>query len=292
MMVEYAAQLAQKKQWLTKALARLQSADCEPEVMAAPQPLGYRNRAQLKTDGERLGFSAAGTRAIVDVPVCLVLNAGCQAELSALRAQLPNSQWRPRKGREWSTLDLDDSGRPPLLNQRQPFRQGNDVQNQRMQAWVVEQLQRMSSPEKTVELFCGSGNFTQLLCASTSGKVVAVEGVAATLAPLATQASNQLLPVVGDLYDEDFVRTLTHGHQDAELLFLDPPRDGLRHRQALLAGLPQLTDVLYISCNIATWERDCRDFIAGGFRVESLGLVDLFPHTPHVEILSRLRRAP
>jgi 23S rRNA (uracil1939-C5)-methyltransferase len=72
---------------------------------------------------------------------------------------------------------------------------------------------------------------------------------------------------------------------------LDPPRDGLKVREPLLANWKELTWVFYISCNPATWARDVKDFTEKGFTLLEVTPIDLFPQTPHLEIMSVLHRA-
>ena len=71
----------------------------------------------------------------------------------------------------------------------------------------------------------------------------------------------------------------------------DPPRAGF-HPKALaaLVGLAP-SRVVYVSCNPATLARDLGDLVRGGYQVEWVQPVDMFPQTPHIEAVPRLRRA-
>ena len=71
---------------------------------------------------------------------------------------------------------------------------------------------------------------------------------------------------------------------------MDPPRSGVPVREPLVEGLRDVHSLVYISCNLATWRRDCRDFMAAGFELTRVTPLDMFPHTPHIEILSVLVR--
>jgi 23S rRNA (uracil1939-C5)-methyltransferase len=59
---------------------------------------------------------------------------------------------------------------------------------------------------------------------------------------------------------------------------------------ALVGGLERLRTVVYISCDVATWARDSAAFIDAGFSFTRVAALDMFPQTPHVEILSLLQR--
>ena len=71
---------------------------------------------------------------------------------------------------------------------------------------------------------------------------------------------------------------------------LDPPRTGLpRGAAAALCALgPER--IAYLSCDPATLARDLAALVAGGFALEAVEAFDLFPQTPHVEVLATLRR--
>jgi 23S rRNA (uracil1939-C5)-methyltransferase len=76
----------------------------------------------------------------------------------------------------------------------------------------------------------------------------------------------------------------------ADLVVVDPPRSGLGERvaRALASmGAPRLT---YVSCDPATLARDLVPLLATGYRVEQAHLVDLFPHTHHLESVLQLVR--
>ncbi len=92
-----------------------------------------------------------------------------------------------------------------------------------------------------------------------------------------------------NLFDATSVETLARRQSLTQLLVLDPPRDGLKVRLPLLKRLRKLETVVYISCDVATWARDCADFMARAFCSHKVPL-DMFPQTPHIEVLSVLRR--
>jgi 23S rRNA (uracil1939-C5)-methyltransferase len=78
------------------------------------------------------------------------------------------------------------------------------------------------------------------------------------------------------------------GKRRADLIVVDPPRAGLGKRvtSALLSlSAPHLT---YVSCDPATLARDLVPLLAAGYRVEQAHLVDLFPHTFHIESVLQL----
>jgi 23S rRNA (uracil1939-C5)-methyltransferase len=77
---------------------------------------------------------------------------------------------------------------------------------------------------------------------------------------------------------------------DADLLLVDPPRTGLEPalRRTVARIGPQR--IVYVSCDPATLARDLREMVGEGYRLASLKAIDLFPQTPHVEVVVRLER--
>ena len=287
--VSYDAQCAAKVARIQQRVEQLGATDSVIQpFIPSDQSTGYRNRAQLKTDGQRLGYLAAGSHQLIDVEHCPVLTPANQSALARLRGQLPNQDWRPARRRDqWRTIDIDDQIEQPSLDQRLPFRQGNDVQNARMCAWLADQITALDANASVMELFAGSGNFTSILVNHFS-RVLAVEGHTTAVEAL-TQLSERVTARAVDLFNEAAVIELARLCADIQVLVLDPPRDGLKIRAPFLEVMKQLETIVYISCDSATWARDCRDFITAGFELTTVQPIDLFPQTPHVEVLSVLK---
>ena len=108
MFVDYPTQLEQKQARLSKVVARITGNAASCCMLGASQTMGYRNRAQFKSDGVKLGYVAQGSHEIADVTHCPVLNDLNQVHLKELRQSLPNSDWRPNKNLQWTTIDIDD----------------------------------------------------------------------------------------------------------------------------------------------------------------------------------------
>jgi len=145
---------------------------------------------------------------------------------------------------------------------------------------------------RVVDLFCGLGNFT-LPIARTAREVVGVEGsevlierarAAAQKHDLADRAQFSAL----DLFqvDEEWLQTL--GHFDRMLI--DPPRDGAVAVAKAVSALPvqaQPERIVYVSCNPSTLARDAGILThVGGYRLQAAGVVNMFPHTAHIESIA------
>ena len=80
------------------------------------------------------------------------------------------------------------------------------------------------------------------------------------------------------------------GLPEPKLIVLDPPRVGLQTATPELLGQIGAPYLLLVSCNLAAAARDLRALHAQGYRVARAALVDLFPHTPHLEGMFLLER--
>jgi len=289
--VSYAAQLEAKEQRVRQALSRLGLAAEMAPIWESPAIFGYRNRAQFKTDGRQLGYVAAGSRQLVPVSDCPILTPTNQATLKALLESLPNSAFRPGRKQDWTTLDIDEelSAAAVVPNQRRPFRQGNTAQNLRMREWLKTRAGSLDKNRTVLELFCGSGNFTEVLAGAGFGRILAVEGVEDSVQELAARKLPGVEARRYNLFAEADCSRLQEQARDASILVLDPPRDGFKLARLLLTKKHRFRDVFYISCDPATFARDIEAFIGAGFRPVEIQPLDLFPHTPHVELLCWLQ---
>ena len=291
MFVSYEAQLSAKADKLKGSLESLNETRVVPVVHPSPRQWGYRNRAQLKTNGKALGYLAAGSHDIVDVSVCPILTASNQTQLTGLREKLPNNKWRPKSRQKWVTLDIDDQRSSTLVNQRQPFRQANDDQNAAMSRWLAETLKSLVSPAGLLELFCGNGNLTSVLAQCfPDHKITAVEGDEWALNQLLDLGLPNVITQRRNLFSAADIAAMSTTLLEGQGIVLDPPRDGLRERNALAPLFSKAPWVVYISCNLATWQRDAQFLQEQGFCLAKVEGLDMFPQTPHLEVLSVFER--
>ncbi|RQW70745.1 TRAM domain-containing protein [Halomonas sp. YLB-10] len=171
------------------------------------------------------------------------------------------------------------------------FLQANAQVNQRMIETALDWLgtpRRVDEP--LLDLFAGIGNFSLPLAASGYA-VSAVEGSPEMTARLADNAAGADLDVAalqGNLHDEGQVARLLRTH-DAEVVVLDPPREGA---EALCRALAKSTvsRVLYIACDPATLSRDAAHLLQGGYCLQRVAMADMFVHTSHLESMVLFER--
>jgi 23S rRNA (uracil1939-C5)-methyltransferase len=135
------------------------------------------------------------------------------------------------------------------------------------------------------DLYAGCGAFSLPLAAS--GKHVrSIEGLASQ-----TAALHRADPYV-ETETRDLARQPLRAEelQGVDTVVLDPPRAGAAPQIAELAG-SAVARVVYVSCNPATFARDARTLVDGGYRLERVQPVDQFLWSPHVELASVFTRA-
>ncbi len=158
------------------------------------------------------------------------------------------------------------------------------------EAWLAEFAERaLANAKKVADLFCGAGAFALRL--ARRREVFAVDSDPAAIAALARAAAT--IPGLRNLRTEtrDLFRRPLRADELApfDAALIDPPRAGaLEQARALAAS--SLPLVVSISCNAATFARDARILIEGGFQVESVTPLDQFRFSAHVEIAAVFRR--
>jgi 23S rRNA (uracil1939-C5)-methyltransferase len=137
------------------------------------------------------------------------------------------------------------------------------------------------------DLFCGLGNFT-LPIARRGAFVTGVEGSAELLARAAANAefnglADRVRFVEADLFEMSEEKLRAFGAFDK--LLIDPPRDGALGVVRALDAAP--SGIVYVSCSPATLARDAGILVAvKGYRLRAAGIVNMFPHTSHVESIA------
>jgi 23S rRNA (uracil1939-C5)-methyltransferase len=139
------------------------------------------------------------------------------------------------------------------------------------------------------DLFCGVGPFALRLAAKA--RVSAFDsdaGAVSALSKAATSASG-LKPIKAEARDLFRRPLMPQELRDYDTVVFDPPRQGAQAQVKQLAA-SKIPVVIAVSCNVATFARDARVLIDGGYKIEGVMPVDQFRHTPHVELVARFTR--
>ena len=159
---------------------------------------------------------------------------------------------------------------------------------------MVDQALRLLAPgpaDRVLDLYCGIGNFT-LPLARSAGEVTGLEGAAGAVrrgrhnAALASLANARF--VEADLAGAGVEGAWTRERFD--LVLLDPPRTGAAELLPAL-GRTGARRIVYVSCHPGTLARDAGLLVREhGYRLASAGIMDMFPHTSHVESIALFER--
>jgi len=170
------------------------------------------------------------------------------------------------------------------------FIQVNADINRQMVARVLELLDPQPT-EQVLDLFCGLGNFT-LPLARRAGQVTGIEGDTALVQRARDNAAgNQIGNARFERADlavpEQLAAFMSQGF---DKLLLDPPRSGAAEIIAQL-DYTGIKRIVYVSCNPATLARDAGVLVHNqGYRLLGAGVMDMFPHTAHVESIALFER--
>ena len=165
------------------------------------------------------------------------------------------------------------------------FTQVNAEINRRMVPLALNLLD-IEPQHQVLDLFCGLGNFT-IPAARRAARVVGVEGSAAMVERGYENARRNGLENL-EFYAWDLSRP-PEGQPWAQRQYprvlLDPPRSGALEMVRMMPHF-NVDRLVYVSCNPATLARDAGELTALGYRLEAAGVMDMFPHTAHVESIA------
>ena len=175
------------------------------------------------------------------------------------------------------------------------FLQTNSAQAAHLYQGALDAAQ-LTGRETVLDLYSGAGTLT-LLFARAARESIGVESVPDSVERARrNSARNGLANARFELGESravlrEWARGERAGAPRPDVVVVDPPRAGLHPR--VVARVAELSParIVYVSCNPATLARDLKDFAARGWRPAEVTPFDMFPHTPHIECVTRLERA-
>ena len=220
--------------------------------------------------------------------------------------------WLQPKGPE-TVQRLDEGGDElaytlPEFGITMPFRPTDFTQvNPHINSVLVGRALRLlgvAAHERVIDWFCGLGNFT-LPLATQAREVLGIEGSDVLVQRAAANAGRNGLGAktrfeASNLFELTAAQLATDG--SAQRWLVDPPREGafalakavaeLRSEPGLAAHWAPPERIVYVSCNPATLARDAGLLVhQAGYRCTAAGVVNMFPHTAHVESIVVFERA-
>jgi 23S rRNA (uracil1939-C5)-methyltransferase len=231
------------------------------------------------------------------------LSAHDLARLRAFAAER-GVQWWLQPGGPDTAVPLDAGGaelnyRLPEFDLTMPFKPTEFTQvNLGINRVLVSQALRhldVQPGERVIDWFCGLGNFT-LAIARGAQDVLGLEGSEALVRRARDNAARNGLSArtrfeARNLFELDAAGLMDIG--SAQRWLVDPPREGAFALAKSVADLAQVPEwrpprrIVYVSCNPATLARDAGLLVhQAGYACSAAGVVDMFPHTAHVESMA------
>jgi 23S rRNA (uracil1939-C5)-methyltransferase len=241
----------------------------------------------------------------VDVLVLRILQALSPSDEAAIRRFADAHQvqfWLQTKGPEtvapFYPLDAPAlSYSLPEFGITMPFAPTEFTQvNSDMNRLMVSRAMRLLAPqpgERIADFFCGLGNFT-LPIARSGARVMGIEGSDALVRRAKQNAGYNGLEHntefrAANLFEMDEAALAALGMFDRWLI--DPPRDGAIELVKAIAPETAPRRIVYVSCNPATLARDAEVLVhVKGYTLKAAGVMNMFPHTSHVESIAVFSR--
>jgi 23S rRNA (uracil1939-C5)-methyltransferase len=314
----YEFQVRQKAEILREQLRRVGrvSYDGPIETIAGP-PLAYRNRTQFHLDGRRIGYFGEGSHELVPIEQCPISSPKINESLEALLAMMRDRRWPKfvraielftnerevvmnivetahpvsRRFFDWAAERIPGAERGWLEYEAAGHRfQVSHNSFFQVNRFLVDRLVEAAIPATggglAFDLYAGVGLFSVQL-ARIFERVTAVESSASAARDLKMNADAAGVAIeVAQASVEVF---LAGAGESPEVVLADPPRAGLG--KSVTAALLRLKParIVLVACDPATLARDLGALTAGGYGVERLVMVDLFPNTYHLETVAALR---
>lgn len=305
--LNYQAQLSAKKAIINDCLTRLGKIKYEKdiEMIGSPRDFGYRARAawHLDTRSKRIGYFKRLSHELIDVKQCPILTGELQQTLSELRENVEwESFWSNRVEIEAANSDgkvsvySDELVEPTeeiifsafgeqYLYSASCFFQGNSF----LINTLIEKAIGDATGKNALDLYCGVGLFTLPLArkfetvTGVEGNMKAVEYALKNIENARIENAEIIAEAVGDWLKEYPERS-----ENIDFVLLDPPRTGAEKEtiEHLLKIKPER--ISYVSCEPSVLARDLQMLIEGGYKIESITGIDLFPQTHHIETIVRL----
>jgi 23S rRNA (uracil1939-C5)-methyltransferase len=299
--LSYPDQIEAKKGLLEDSLARLGKLASWPSIeIVHGEPWGTRNRAQFQpgAPGRPWGFFESGSRRTVSLAECPVLSDELQGVWNDLRdvEADPMAERRERAAFAWGAqgtrLVCLPGGESPVAEVSilgRSFRfpvDGFFQSNVSLLPRMVELALDGLSGRRALDLYCGVGLFAAFL----EDRFEIVDAVESDPRASRFGPGNLRRARYHDAFAEDWLESeLASGRlADVDAVVVDPPRQGLTERaiRAIVSIAPR--ELRYVSCGHDTLARDLRRLVDAGYSLRNLAMVDLYPQTPHLEVVCAL----
>ncbi|MSQ80435.1 MAG: 23S rRNA (uracil(1939)-C(5))-methyltransferase RlmD [Candidatus Methylopumilus sp.] len=281
----------------THFIADISSCEVLPKNLSdiLPKLKDLITQLSIKDKIPQIEFAADQNHLVLVLRILDVLNVNDEALLNTFSSQHPVQFWTQSKGPDTikPLSKKDDVKLSYTLKEFElqfnfmpyDFTQINPFINQVLVRRAMSLL-KPSKDDQIFDFFCGLGNFT-LPIATFGAKVTGIEG-SVSLLERAKQCRDE--NHLDDLVDYqcinlfEITKELLLKLGKANKWLIDPPRDGAFQLLQLIDDEINPLAIVYVSCNPATLARDAQILVnEKGYKFDKAGIVNMFPHTSHVE---------
>lgn len=303
----YERQLTAKVEIIKDSLHRIGKIDItDLSIIPSPNPLAYRTRAMWHVDTRqgKMGYYKRNSHDVVDIDHCPILDPALDATLQRFRSEIDPARFWEEKAIVEAAVgtdgnisinspDLPEAVREVSVNaagERYAFDARSFFQgNLSLVEKLIETATAGTAGEHALDLYCGVGLFS-LPLARRFKNVTGVEANERAIEFAERNAKDAGLSNVR--FFAEGVSKFLFGRNPGptDFVLLDPPRAGTEKNviRKIIELKPK--EISYVACDPSILARDLRRLIDGGYAIDSITALDLFPQTHHVETVARLSR--
>ncbi len=305
--LSYEMQLIWKKYLVQAALQKIIRLEKEINIVSENNSIyNYRTRVRLHSNGKIVGLYKFHSYEVVRISNCVIIHKNIIKIANNLK-NIPKNVKLLITTHPYNDLSMIYSDRRikiienkyknmynykndsseklhfvidyvPVVNGS--FSQNSLILNSLLKSTVIDYLNISSG--KILDLYCGSGNLTISL-PSSSFEVIGVD-----IDPFAIEYAKKYSSFDYRVGNESVMKKIICSSK-WDAIILDPPREGAKNLIDELK-LANSTKIIYVSCNYITQCRDLEYLTNYGWRIEGVSIIDLYPHTPHIETVVLLTK--
>ena len=252
----------------------------------------YRSHCNIKCDGKSYGFYERASNNIVPFADagCLLVSENLNKNITSLN--ISGCSGDLKIAEDWDGAFFYDSSR--ILTEKvgsyfykrdiKTFFQSNRfLRNQMLD--LVCKYSELTGEDQFLDICSGCGFFTIPLSKTAShGIGYDIDKTGIKFARINAQENHCSNLKFFALSESE----IDSSRVNPKTVIVDPPRSGIskKGRQTINAINPEI--IVYVSCNPATYSRDIFDFMKNGYELKEITLIDMFPCTYHIELISKL----
>lgn len=308
-MLSYENQIELKKSLVIETFKKIGKIDVEiTDIIKSQKPFGYRNTETFKVElkkGRKIGFFRKDTRSIIDIERCEIAMDGINKALNDIRNSLerPTHNFKVRTTLSGDTVahwiktplyeDREVYEEIKVFDKRIKFKISKDsffqVNDYVIPLWLEKIISFLNKDhnEIIIDLYSGIGLITLFV------SFYARETTGVEIAKSSVDDANHNIKINNINTNVKFILSSVEEVIDKigspDVLIIDPPRRGIDNKsiENIIKILPK--KIIYSSCKPSSMARDI-SILSKYYKIKELVLVDMFPQTHHIELLSLLVR--